>query len=369
MADRSEVWLSFNRSGDFSSSSAAWSVSTGASLRGGVQYLFLIIGAIGVAENLEGDDFMALLAWVCFLSGVASLGLLVISPANAFGGAGDFRGVFSQKNILGQAMAVGALASLHGLWVGKRRPFYMGMFSLTSFVALKSESTTSLSAIVVFTSLGLVIRLLQQRGSTRILAIPWIVLLLPLGLVGAFNKDALLEALGKDPTLTGRSIIWENVIPDIYRRPMLGWGYGAFWSTDNPEAWQLADTFHWYSPQAHNGILEMLLGVGLIGTIFIICLWGRAVWLSLRCMRTAESAMATTCLLTCAGVVVIGVSETVLLYPEALTLIFFVTGLFCEKSLSTAQRRHAAAPRHVVSLRPRVETHASPRRPKLYNDA
>ena len=33
------------------------------------------------------------------------------SPANAFGGAGDFRGVFSEKNPLGEAMSIGALAS------------------------------------------------------------------------------------------------------------------------------------------------------------------------------------------------------------------------------------------------------------------
>ena len=60
-------------------SSAVWSINSGATERAGVNYLFFIIGVIGVAENIDGDDFMHLLAWVCFLSALASLVLLAVS--------------------------------------------------------------------------------------------------------------------------------------------------------------------------------------------------------------------------------------------------------------------------------------------------
>jgi hypothetical protein len=103
--------------------SAAWSVGSAVTLRGAVQYVFLILGSIGVAETSEPDDFMSLVEWLAFLSAVASLALLIVSPANAFGESGDFRGIFSQKNPLGQAMAIGVLASLHGIRVGKRSRF------------------------------------------------------------------------------------------------------------------------------------------------------------------------------------------------------------------------------------------------------
>src|SRR5208337_3809122 len=347
----SRYWLYLRRGGFLSITlavfllcSAAWSVSSGSTLRAGVEYLFLIIGAVGVAENLEGDDFMDLLAWVCFLSAIASLVLLVVSPASAFGGAHDFRGVFSQKNPLGEAMSMGVLASLHGLRVGKRSRFLgIIMLSAVTFVTIKSESMTSLLAIVLFVCLGTAIQSLQKRGTARILVLNGIFIVLPVALIAAFNQHFLLETLGKDPTLTGRTDIWNFVIPDIYHRPLLGWGYRAFWTFDNPAAFEIADALHMWLPQAHNGILEMLLSVGLVGTVYFIYLWGRTVWLSLKCMRTSESAMATTCVLSCAGVVLVGVSETVVLYSGAITFVFFITGFFCERAVTTARWRQTDA--------------------------
>ena len=183
--------------------SAAWSVNSGASLRAGLQYLFLIIGAIGAAENLEADDFMYLLAWVCFLAAVASLVLLVGFPANAYGGAGDFRGVFSQKNPLGEAMSMGALASLHGLWAGKRRRlFNLSTLVLTIFLTIKSQSATSLLTIFICGSLGIAIRLLQKGGAARAFAMTATMIMIPVILIAAFSWDLMLEMLGKDPTLT-----------------------------------------------------------------------------------------------------------------------------------------------------------------------
>jgi O-antigen ligase len=346
--------------------SAVWSVNSGATLRTGVQYLFFIIAAIGVAENLTGDEFMNLLAWISFLSAVASLVLTVLSPATAFGGTGDFRGVFSQKNLLGEAMAMGALASLHGFRVGKRnRLLSIFMLLVVSFVAIKSGSATSLLAIFLFFSLGTAIQTLQKRGIARILALSGLIIMLPAILISDFNQDSLAEMLGKDPTLTGRTDIWALVIPDILQRPLLGWGYYGFWSVQNPAAWEIAEALHWRSPNAHNGILEILLSVGLIGAIFFIYLLGRTLWLSLKCMRTPESAMGITCLLSCAGVVLVGVSETVLVYGGAITCVFFITGFFCERAVTTARKRLVAAPWAATTSRaphraPRTRPHPIP---------
>jgi O-antigen ligase len=312
--------------------SAAWSVSSGATLRAGVEYLFLIIGSIGVAENLEGDEFMDVLAWVCFLSAIASL----VLPLDV--GADYFRGVFPHKNPLGWAMSMGALASLHGLRVGKRRLFNFSTFILTTCLTVKSESMTALLAITLFTVLEMAIKFLRKGGSARIIAITWIVILAPMALIAAFNSDSLLEMLGKDPTLTGRTDIWGYVIPDIFQRPLLGWGYAAFWSTENPAALEISDVVLWSVPEAHNGILEILLSVGLSGAVFFIYLWGRSVRLSLKCMRTSESAMAITCFSICAGVVLVGVSETVLLYCGPVTSNFFIIGFYCERALAKGRR-------------------------------
>ena len=176
--------------------------------------------------------------------------------------------------------------------------------------------------------------------------------------IAAFNSDYLLSMLGKDPTLTGRTDIWGYVILDIYERPLLGWGYQAFWSTENPAAYEISDALHWWVPQAHSGMLEILLSVGLTGAGFFIYVWGRTVWLSLKCLRTSESAVAITCLCICAGTVLVGVSETVLLYGGPVTFMFFITGFYCERAISTAR---PPASRRLVGVRANGRTHLLPR--------
>jgi len=156
----------------------------------------------------------------------------------------------------------------------------------------------------------------------------------------------MLEIMGKDPTL-----------PYIYQRPWLGWGYVAFWSTTNPAAMVIVEELHWFAPQAHNGLLEMLLHVGLFGTAFFVFLWARTFWLSLRCMYTPEKALAITSLLSCVGIILVGTSETVLIVPfEASTSVFFITGLFCERAVRAARRPRYPAARWDVSRSVPVRT-------------
>ncbi len=105
--------------------SALWSLDPPTTLRVAIVYLFVILGAIGIARTMDADEYMHLLSWCCFLSAIASIFLLVASPSSAawYGGNGgevDFIGIFAQKNVLGQVMATGALATLHGIRVARR---------------------------------------------------------------------------------------------------------------------------------------------------------------------------------------------------------------------------------------------------------
>jgi O-Antigen ligase len=201
--------------------------------------------------------------------------------------------------------------------------------------------------ILLFYAVGAVLELLQKGGTARILGVFLLTLLLLVAPVAAMSFDSLLAFMGKDSTLTGRTDIWGYVIPYIYQRPWLGWGYAAFWSTLNPAAWEIANALRWYSPEAHNGLLEILLSGGLVGVVWFAYLLVRTVRLSLRCMRY-DSAMAITCLSCCAGILVEGVDEQVLLYVMGLSGVFFITGFFCEQAVSRAPRRRPVALGNVV---------------------
>jgi exopolysaccharide production protein ExoQ len=92
-------------------------------------------------------------------------------------------------------------------------------------------------------------------------------------------KDAVLEAFGRDATLTGRTGLWETLLREPID-PLIGVGYASFWLGERlTRFWAMYPT----SPpiEAHNGYLEVYLNLGLIG----VCLVGGVLWSGLRTMR------------------------------------------------------------------------------------
>ena len=215
--------------------SAAWSLDPQATFRVAIVYLFVMLGVIGIARTMDADEYMHLLSRCCFLAAIASILLLVASPSNALtvtssDTAGDFVGIFTQKNVLGQVMATGALATLHGIRVARQR--YLGklcMLFLFVGMAYASKSTGALLAVLLFCGISGFDSLWRKRGAARLTGVILAVLLAPVIILAVIAPDTLLELVGKDPTLTGRTEIWAYVIADIWMKPWLGWGYFAFW--------------------------------------------------------------------------------------------------------------------------------------------
>jgi exopolysaccharide production protein ExoQ len=328
-----------------------WSYDPGTTIRQAINYFFLILGSIGIASILNPDEYMDLLGWTCFSSAVASLVLLIVSPASAHGGglnSEDFQGVFSHKNVLGQVMMTGALASLHAIRVGgrwrRRNIFFLFVFI---FMAFESKSATSWLAIAACCCVDAIIVLYRKGGAARSAGMLTAVTAVPILILVTAYPDPILEMLGKDPTLTGRTDLWEYVISDIWMKPLLGWGYFGFWTPANPAAMQIADDLRWIVPQAHNGLLEMLLNIGLVGTALVIFLLVRNIVMAVRCLHTPAAALGISTLLCCGGIFLIGVSEAVMLTSvQSSTGMFLITGFLCERGLRAAElRRHRSPPK------------------------
>lgn len=68
-------------------------------------------------------------------------------------------------------------------------------------------------------------------------------------------------------TLTGRTPLWQAVLPEIWKRPILGYGYVAstFVSVQ-------IDGIPWEAGHMHNGFLEALYNDGLIGLVLIVAI-------------------------------------------------------------------------------------------------
>ena len=320
--------------------SVLWSIDPSLTLSQGTGYFFVVLGAIGLVETSDSDELMDLIALICGLAAVASVVQFFIAPDPI-----QFRGIFSQKNGLGQAMAVGVLTGLHGAQIkGGRRFRNICILALCTIVAFMSKSATSIVAIAVFFWLNILGRIYLRGGSFRILSIWLAICCVPI-VIFVMYSDLISELFGKDMTLTGRTILWPYVIDNISKKPLLGWGFYSFWSPQRIpllcKSLKRSERNNWvtdFVANAHNGLLELLLEIGFLGTSVFIFLWLRNFIMAVKCMNGPAGQIGLSSVLLLTGILVIGVSEAVLLSHEAVwTSLFFIMGFMCEKELWLAR--------------------------------
>lgn len=321
--------------------SALWSVDPPITVRRGVIYLWFIIGTIGVAGSLDGDEVMDLLAMVCGLSAAATIVLLVISPSDALlPYSSALRGVFPHKNLFGQVMAIGTLVSVHLIRINRsRRLFKISVLIMFIVLTFLSKSSTAMLTMSLFCAVNGIVALFRKGGLARILGAFSIMVLVPTAVIVALNPDSLLEMVGKDPTLSGRTDLWSYLLNYVYERPILGWGFRAFWSPNNPAVFEISTAVNWTVLSAHNGLLEMLLEGGIVGTAFFLFLWVRNIVFAGRSINTSEKELGISSLLFCGAIFLIAISEPVLVEPGILAAVFFSTGLMCERAVRVSRRR------------------------------
>jgi len=88
---------------------------------------------------------------------------------------------------------------------------------------------------------------------------------------GAPIDEIISLAIGKDPTLTGRTLLWQELIALGRRHFFLGYGYEGFWTQPIMQYLkEVNDGIHSWGPsQSHNGYIEVFLNLGILGLIFL----------------------------------------------------------------------------------------------------
>lgn len=99
---------------------------------------------------------------------------------------------------------------------------------------------------------------------------------LALSATGALEAimSTALQLLGRDPTLSSRTLIWSAVLEGLQASPnwWLGGGYGAGWTagiSDMVRARLGSDTGH-----PHNGFIEVIIDLGIPGILILGLLMG-----------------------------------------------------------------------------------------------
>jgi exopolysaccharide production protein ExoQ len=260
--------------------SALWSPAPLVTLRHSVGLVGTTLFAAYVASRYEPREILDLVFSALTLVAVLSLAFVALLPAYGIHHAdvhdGLWRGVFTGKNHLGRIMALYGVVCIACIRDKSRpRGKYVAGLLLAALLAFKAQSMTALVVVVTTPVLILFLMVFRLRP---IYSIPLSVIAAVLGaVVGTVlwaNVGLILSSVGRDVTLTGRTVLWAAVLQKIFERKWLGYGFGSFWigTPDTSQAvWSVTYAINRWEPiSAHNGFLDLALALGVLGVLIFL---------------------------------------------------------------------------------------------------
>jgi exopolysaccharide production protein ExoQ len=180
--------------------------------------------------------------------------------------AGNWRGVFIHKNVLGGVAVMSMIYSLRSIR-NETRPWQV----FFSMARISSVICCIMAGSVAAWGGGLIavtfIILMKHRATANPLFICAMILIgaaLVQGL--SLSAERIAEALGRDPTFTGRTEIWALGWPMIQSHLLFGSGF----ATDAAVFGELAKRNLAVSAMdLHSGYLDVLFNLGLVGAAFL----------------------------------------------------------------------------------------------------
>ncbi len=264
--------------------SFAWSLDPAVSLRRAALVTAYAVISVWLVVAYDQAALLRRLAWLFLAIVLLSVVFAVLLPGLAWqplDGRLLLRGVFSHKNELG--MHLGSTAMLLATaWQFRLLPRWATVTGLLVCLLLAvptgSATTFLVLAILAVIRLVMAIAVMPARRAVAIAAFAAAAAIFA-ALAVILATDAVLAALGRDLTLTGRVPLWSFVWLQITNAPWLGHGFAVFFDVEWVRAYTM-DTLGWPIPNAHNGYLELWLGVGIAGpvllTIWLLLGLGRA---------------------------------------------------------------------------------------------
>jgi O-antigen ligase len=181
--------------------------------------------------------------------------------------AGNWRGLFAHKNGAGECMG---LLIIFGIYIWRRLNAVLGA-GIVVFAAVFLFFTDSKSPMMLL-PLALIFGFLfvwVRKPVAKLIvliSVPAIIGALTIGSVEVPALNTLVGRLMSDPSFTGRSVIWQFALDHIAERPLVGFGFEAFWQTDAlVSSWTWLESWGLRASDAHNGFLNIAVTTGLVG--------------------------------------------------------------------------------------------------------
>ena len=261
-----------------------WSADQGSTLNGcrGLLRTFLFGAYFTTRYSLK--EQMKILAWVFGTAAILTVIAVLTVPSYGFAGRSDhplaLQAIFSHKNSLGYAMALGAsLFLITAIKERKSNWLAWGGFGLTSLLTVMSFSSAARVSLLLLLSLMPIYQLVRQNYKLKVILVSMgCILACGVALLIFVNFDRIIvDILGESLTFGSRTPIWDLIIEKTLERPWLGYGLNAFWRSD---AGKDAMIYSWGMIEeaiaggdfnAHSGYFSFLPQLGFLGvSLYVI---------------------------------------------------------------------------------------------------
>lgn len=306
--------------------STLWSGAPVVTLRRCAALLGTTAFGVYLAACYTRQELLRLLLWALGSCAVLSILFALLLPSYGIHLKTylAWRGVYENKNILGCFMALAAITWLLNSFSQSRGRLVGFAFCVTSIaLLLLSKSITAFVAFFVLLFFLLIYYLAHYRNI-------WAVRPLAILAVGSLfiwfynHLELVLITLGRDTTLTGRTLIWQEIWGMILQRPWLGYGYSAFWLGWNGPSSHVWNVLPSKVISAHSGFLDLWLQLGLAGVCIFLVSFFANLFKAHVLLRGKKSLAEMFPLLFFLFILVYNISESAILVQNSMFWILYV---------------------------------------------
>ncbi|MBL4830551.1 MAG: O-antigen ligase family protein [Aliivibrio sp.] len=233
-------------------------------LTGGL--VFAIAFVITQKKDDALDTFLLAIFWALLISFFVSLlmpSIGIDDGSNDPDHLGLWQGIFGFKNNLGRTCAFFLLILYFKTVHGNNYKWYVWLLPI--ILLIMSKSTTPSIALISSIGAFQFFRLSKRMSiSAKIMFIPILSFLILLAVKSV--EFIIVEIFNKDLSGSGRSEMWQVILKNI-DYSLFGYGFGGvFWGEGNPAEY-IIGRFYYHLGHAHNGFIDALIDMGLIGFI------------------------------------------------------------------------------------------------------
>lgn len=302
------------------------------------------------ATRFNIKEQLQLLAWTFSIAAILSLFVCLAVPHYGVVGVGlivgqeeivhtgTWRGIYIHKTFLGSIMSIASLIFLFcGIGKYKYPWIIWACFFLTIFLLLRSTTTAALGILLIIMMMIPCCRLLRINFTLFLSLFCGLFLLASTASTAiATNADSIFNSIGKEPTISGRTLLWPLLLDQIWKRPWLGYGYGTFWEG----GWEGQPSDIWRGliggfepPHAHNGFLELWVDIGLIGLAIFTVSFATVLWRSLVWLQKNKSVEGIVPIILLTQIILLNLTESYLMRSDIYWLLYVTLTLSMHQQL------------------------------------